>query len=43
MWVTLTCIQILQIASPIDENIFSKSYFNANNLEMFLKWIKYLK
>ena len=39
MWVTVTCTQILQIALTIDENIFSKSFFNTNNLEMFLEWI----
>ena len=43
MWATVTCTQILQIALTIDENISSKSFFNTNNLEMFLKWINWLK
>ena len=39
MWVTVTCTQILQSALTIDENVFSKSFFNTNNLEMFPKLI----
>ena len=39
MWVTVTCTQIVQIALTIDKDKFSKSCFNTNDLEIFLKWI----
>ena len=39
MWVTVTCTQILQIALTIGENIFSQSFFDTNNLEMFFELI----